>query len=233
MFHQPTVSTSGSQLSVSTSSSDNITTKRSSELTTTINDEDLLLLIKTLKDIYIAQDGQELLIEEGKFKLNQLTIDLQLVLNINKEENRSNIPRVAYQESIEAESAAQSRRPELLDPISHESRQPISLENIFDFFNSDNPIPDYVIVQGTAGIGKTTLCQMLIYYWADYNSAQGNYLRQQFDIMLYFPLRQLVHDFPSNTKNQDYSIEEILLGAWDRRRISQAIYFASAEIKIV
>ncbi|KAF9933693.1 hypothetical protein FBU30_004701 [Linnemannia zychae] len=64
----------------------------------------------------------------------------------------------------------------------------ITLEQLFDrrkLCNGKKAVPKRILVQGRAGIGKTTLCKKLVH------SHQNGLFRDRFDIILWLPLREL------------------------------------------
>ncbi len=80
------------------------------------------------------------------------------------------------------------RRLESYERISEANLQaPIPLEDLFNertLSNGNKGVPKKILIQGRAGIGKTTLCKKLVYtyeqQWKDY-----------FEAMLWIPLREL------------------------------------------
>ncbi|KAF9916473.1 hypothetical protein FBU30_001329, partial [Linnemannia zychae] len=64
----------------------------------------------------------------------------------------------------------------------------ITLEQLFDrrkLCNEKEDVPKRILVQGRAGIGKTTLCKKLVHLH------QNGLFRDRFDIILWLPLREL------------------------------------------
>ncbi|KAF9079712.1 hypothetical protein BGX27_006054, partial [Mortierella sp. AM989] len=68
------------------------------------------------------------------------------------------------------------------------TKAPIPLEELFnkrELCDGREDIPKTILVQGRAGIGKTTLCKKLVHAY------QSGLWRDRFDALLWLPLRQL------------------------------------------
>jgi predicted NACHT family NTPase len=65
-----------------------------------------------------------------------------------------------------------------------EPKEPIDLDKLFER-ELKSVFQKRALIQGSAGVGKTTLCQHIAYRWA-----QGN-LFQEFQYLFWLPLRRL------------------------------------------
>ncbi|KAF9345450.1 hypothetical protein BGX26_003109, partial [Mortierella sp. AD094] len=91
-------------------------------------------------------------------------------------------------EELKAKAAAFYRMPSFDDITKTDVIEPIPLEKLFDkrrLRDGKDDIPKTILIQGRAGIGKTTLCKKLVHAY------QGGLWRDRFDAVLWLPLRQL------------------------------------------
>ncbi|KAF9345344.1 hypothetical protein BGX26_003254, partial [Mortierella sp. AD094] len=91
-------------------------------------------------------------------------------------------------EDLKAQAAAFHRMPSYEEISKANMKAPIPLEKLFDkrkLRDGRADVPKTILVQGRAGIGKTTLCKKLVHAY------QGGLWRDRFDAVLWLPLRQL------------------------------------------
>ncbi len=116
----------------------------------------------------------------------------------------------AQQDADKAKLAAQSStfyRPSSYEEIKQTNLQmPIPLEKLFDqrkLRNDQEGIPKRILIQGRAGIGKTTLCKKLVQVY------QQGLWQDRFDTVLWVPLRELktyeTYDLPELLKKKYFS----------------------------
>ncbi|KAG0206291.1 hypothetical protein BGX28_002237 [Mortierella sp. GBA30] len=97
----------------------------------------------------------------------------------------------------------------------------ILMEQLFNkrkLRNGKEDIPKRILVQGRAGIGKTTLCKMLVH------AHQTGLWRGRFDSVLWLPLRQLRAS--TSRSLEDLFLEKIFIGQaleQDRVELAQAL----------
>ncbi|KAF9347540.1 hypothetical protein BGX26_000983 [Mortierella sp. AD094] len=91
-------------------------------------------------------------------------------------------------EDLKAQAAAFHRMPSYEEISQADMKAPIPLEKLFDkrkLRDGRDDMPKTILVQGRAGIGKTTLCKKLVHAY------QSGLWRDRFDAVLWLPLRQL------------------------------------------
>ncbi|KAF9084925.1 hypothetical protein BGX27_003668, partial [Mortierella sp. AM989] len=91
-------------------------------------------------------------------------------------------------DDLKAQAATFHRMPSYEEISKTNMKAPIPLEKLFDkriLRDGREDLPKTILVQGRAGIGKTTLCKKLVHAY------QGGLWRDQFDAVLWLPLRQL------------------------------------------
>ncbi|KAF9996184.1 hypothetical protein BGZ79_010101 [Entomortierella chlamydospora] len=91
-------------------------------------------------------------------------------------------------EGLKAQAAAFQRLPSYEEIYKTNMDAPIPLEKLFDkrkLRDGREDVPKTILVQGRAGIGKTTLCKKLVHLY------QSGLWRDRFDAALWLPLRQL------------------------------------------
>ncbi|KAM5158349.1 NACHT, LRR and PYD domains-containing protein 3-like [Mantella aurantiaca] len=79
--------------------------------------------------------------------------------------------------------------------------EPVSTNKLFSWNRQSQCVPHAVMVNGLAGIGKTTLMQKLVYDWAN------GEIYQRFAFVFFFKFREL-HDL------QEISLEKLILGQY-------------------
>ncbi|KAF9992182.1 hypothetical protein BGZ79_003406, partial [Entomortierella chlamydospora] len=91
-------------------------------------------------------------------------------------------------EDLKAQAAAFNRMPSYEQIARTNMMAPIPLEKLFDkrkLRDGREDVPKTILVQGRAGIGKTTLCKKLVHLY------QSGLWMDRFDTVLWLPLRQL------------------------------------------
>ncbi|KAF9385819.1 hypothetical protein BGX21_000960, partial [Mortierella sp. AD011] len=91
-------------------------------------------------------------------------------------------------EDLKVQAAAFHRMPSYEKISKANMEEPIPLEKLFDkreLRDGRDDAPKMILIQGRAGIGKTTLCKKLV------NLHQSGLWRDRFDAVLWLPLRQL------------------------------------------
>ncbi|KAF9350834.1 hypothetical protein BGX26_011027, partial [Mortierella sp. AD094] len=91
-------------------------------------------------------------------------------------------------EELKAQVATFHRMPSYEEITKTNIKAPVPLEKLFDkrkLRDGREDVPKTILVQGRAGIGKTTLCKKLV------NLYQSGLWRDRFDAVLWLPLRQL------------------------------------------
>ncbi|KAF9347438.1 hypothetical protein BGX26_001071, partial [Mortierella sp. AD094] len=91
-------------------------------------------------------------------------------------------------EELKVQAAAFHRLPSFEGISKANMKGSIPLETLFDereLRDGRNGVPRAILVQGRAGIGKTTLCKKLVHAY------QSGLWRDRFDVVLWLPLRQL------------------------------------------
>ncbi|KAF9167587.1 hypothetical protein BGX20_011557 [Mortierella sp. AD010] len=91
-------------------------------------------------------------------------------------------------EDLKAQAAAFHRMPSYEKISEVNMEEPIPLEKLFDMRelpNGRKGTPKTILIQGRAGIGKTTLCKKMVKLY------QSGLWRDRFDAVLWLPLRQL------------------------------------------
>ncbi|KAG0011491.1 hypothetical protein BGZ80_000645, partial [Entomortierella chlamydospora] len=89
---------------------------------------------------------------------------------------------------LEAQAAAFHRMPSYEEIYKTNMEEPIPLKELFDkrkLRDGREDVPKTILIQGRAGIGKTTLCKKVV------NLYQNGLWRDRFDAVLWLPLRQL------------------------------------------
>ncbi|KAF9354413.1 hypothetical protein BGX26_007764 [Mortierella sp. AD094] len=89
---------------------------------------------------------------------------------------------------LKTQAAAFHRMPSYEEIYKTNTKAPIPLEKLFDkrkLRDGREDTPKTILVQGRAGIGKTTLCKKLVHAY------QNGLWRDRFDAVLWLPLRQL------------------------------------------
>ncbi|KAF9343547.1 hypothetical protein BGX26_005570, partial [Mortierella sp. AD094] len=91
-------------------------------------------------------------------------------------------------EDLKAQAAAFHRMPSYEEISKTNMKAPITLEKLFNkrkLRDGREDVPNTILVQGRAGIGKTTLCKKLVHLY------QSGLWSDCFDAVLWLPLRQL------------------------------------------
>ncbi len=113
--------------------------------------------------------------------LNDCYVNLAIV--------ESQAQREKDKEELEKQAATFERLPSSEWLEATNPNKLIALEKLFEaqkLRNGSEAIPQRILIQGRAGIGKTTLCKKLVYDYQHHGLWQ-----EQFDCLLWVPLRQL------------------------------------------
>ena len=92
----------------------------------------------------------------------------------------------------------------------HRPKDPLPLSELFVTKSDKNtettahkPI-QRVLMLGRAGIGKSTLCQYLAYRWADDNKTDDETWLEEYDVLLWIKLRELLTHYQAYEKNHEH-----------------------------
>lgn len=136
---------------------------------------------ETLRNQYLSQGYINLLISDKTIPIEKLYTRLAIIGATEKAEKKRNIEKEKPGQA--PEELKDGRIP------THESifepKEAIQLESLFDYEVLKSSSRKRVLIQGSAGIGKSTLCRYIAYMWA-----KGE-LFDQFEYVLWIPLRDL------------------------------------------
>ncbi|KAF9164502.1 hypothetical protein BGX20_000925, partial [Mortierella sp. AD010] len=120
-------------------------------------------------------------------RVSGVELDLELCyINLVVVEARGQ--REKDKSNLKSHAVAFQRIPSRGESTDADITSSIPLENLFDkrnLPNGDEYVPKKILIHGRAGIGKSTLCKKLVHLY------QGGLWRDQFDAVLWLPLRQL------------------------------------------
>lgn len=121
------------------------------------------------------------LLYETTFPISESFVNLALV-------------KEAEQKQKEAEQKRLEFRDERINSFEdiYKPKESIELTDIFEQQQNLNA-PNHILVEGPAGIGKTTLCQYIANQWAVENGKLKIW-RDKFKLLIWLPLRELVAD---------------------------------------
>ena len=88
----------------------------------------------------------------------------------------------------------------------YQPKQPIKIEDLLLAHGDEKKVLKRQLIEGRAGIGKTTLCQYLAHLWAAGDGKWQNW-RQQFDWVIHLSLRQL-------TAEDQYDFSKLTIVSW-------------------
>jgi len=147
-------------------------------------------LIQSLKDFYAAQHAIPLLMG-GKLSIKSHYTYLTIITNKERKDKEKEL-----------------KEPDLR-PTTHETifqpKEPILLEDLFEREELKNALKKRLLIQGSAGIGKSTLCQRIAYYWAQEEKWLG-----RFQAVFWVKFRDLNRTkFPPRPE-KGYTIYEVL-----------------------
>ncbi len=138
-----------------------------------------LLIQQDLRDHYASKKHLTLLVSQKQIPIKQLYTRLAIIGEAEKKETQSEIKETKPGQSLELED----RR-----PLTHESifepKKAILLEELFKH-DQLKGATKRILIQGSAGIGKSTLCHHIAYRWAQKT------LFTEFEYLLWLPLRCL------------------------------------------
>ncbi len=131
------------------------------------------LITKYLSEKYISLlfDQKEILVAQKKMLVEDLDIRLAALDGANKDKTK---------EKVEIAEGSSN----LVASLTLSSKKTLQIKQLFDEEKLQGDIK-HVVIQGVAGIGKSTLCHHIAYRWA-----QGA-LFPQFDYLLWLPLSRL------------------------------------------
>ena len=143
-----------------------------------------------LKECYKKQDKIPLLIG-GKLSIDNHYTTLAIITDKERKEKEKEL-----------------RKPDLR-PTTYETifqpKESIQLEDVFDRKELKEASQKRVLIQGSAGIGKSTLCQRIAYQWA-----QGK-LWTEFKAIFWIKLRDLVRNYQNRSDINEVILKECLL----------------------
>ncbi len=158
-----------------------------------------LLVQKDLREHYASKKHIALLVSQKEIPIEQLYTRLAIIGEAEKKQTKKETEETTPGHSLELGD----RR-----PLTHESifepKKAILLEELFkhDQLKGD---PKRILIQGSAGIGKSTLCHHIAYRWAQKT------LFTAFEYLLWLPLRRLdIHNvrLMQNPTWNDYIAQE-------------------------
>jgi|GEM_PF-6147854 len=153
---------------------------------------------KMLRDHYSKMEHLTLLVSRKEEPIKKLYTRLAI---IGEEEKKKKKEETKSLKPGQALGQLEDRRPLTYESI-FEPKQPILLEKLFQHEKLKGDVKR-VLIQGSAGIGKSTLCHYMAYRWA-----QGT-LFQEFEYLLWLPLRRLsLTIYPNNIEWNDYVAKE-------------------------
>jgi hypothetical protein len=173
-------------------------------------------LQSALRAGYRSQPGVELLLHEGKkIPLEEIYVDLELIQRKKKAKQTETAPEP--ENSVMQSQQLIRREFSGITATDIEERKPITPDKLFEAQEED-PAPKRISIQGSAGTGKTTLCRYLAYKWAI-----GEIWHNQFDVVIYLPLREFVFCYDKGTEYRKRGIEGILKGNWTSMDLTGAV----------
>ncbi|KAF9380274.1 hypothetical protein BGX21_002411, partial [Mortierella sp. AD011] len=113
--------------------------------------------------------------------------------------------------NLKSQAVAFQRIPSRGESTDADITSSIPLENLFDerkLPNGDKYVPKRILIHGRAGIGKSTLCKKLVHLHQD------SRWKEQFDFVLWLPLRQLKSH---NYRNVDGLLNEKYFSSQSKR----------------
>jgi len=116
------------------------------------------LIPPALKKLYCQNRHIELLVEPRKLSIKRIYTRLAIIGEREQEEKRKQL------QQVQPGQREEGRIP------THESffepKKAIELENLFEQEALKEAFQQRVVIYGSAGVGKSTLCQFIAYYWA-------------------------------------------------------------------
>ena len=109
-------------------------------------------------------------------------------------------------------------RQEFLEPRLAKDRSSVSLEHLFD--NPDDTTVNRILIEGAAGVGKSTLCKDIARRWST-----GQFYNDRFKVLLYFPLKKMLQHYDKTTTDGTaikYNLTTMLSQAWDKIGLYQS-----------
>ncbi len=173
------------------------------------NTQPHLLIQQDLRDHYASNTHLTLLVSQKKIPIKQLYTRLAIIGEAEKKKTKKETEETKPGHSLELED----RR-----PLTHESifepKKAILLEELFKH-DQLKGATKRILIQGSAGIGKSTLCHHIAYRWAQKT------LFTEFEYLLWLPLRRLNPNFYSNTGTDwaDYVAKECGLESAQVRKL--------------
>lgn len=110
---------------------------------------------------------------------------------IEEKEQKAKDNYLKQQDSLDSSQVATFRdgRINSFEDI-HKPKKPILVSEIFDQKEDEKPL-QHILIEGRAGIGKTTLCQYIANQWAE-EEGKLKAWREKFEVVIWLPLRELL-----------------------------------------
>lgn len=141
-------------------------------------------LIRILRDRYQKPDISNIdyLIEKNSFSIKDCFIKLAII----RQEKQKQTELSALNNNFNATSRRHLHSFEAI----HNPKETIEIANIFDFEGEHKEIRR-ILVEGRAGIGKSTLCQFVANRWAEQDKESLGVWTDKFKLIFWIPLRAL------------------------------------------
>jgi len=144
-----------------------------------ITDSANISIIESLKTFYRKKENIKLLVG-GKLSIKAHYTSLKMITNNERKETEKELKKPNHRLTR--------------DETIFQLKGPIQLEDLFEKEELKNALKKRVLIQGSAGIGKSTLCQRIVYLWTHDN------LWTQFKAVIWIKFRNL-----TVKKHPDYS----------------------------